>query len=832
MAESESPAGERGVQSDRRFRVALAALAVALGASGTLISMVSQGLWDPPELETAELSRRIAHGLFGAHALGVPEDDGVPTRGELGRGELPYTLIALGFRLFGLAPWAGRAPLALLALVGVVALHVYVRRLGSSRAAWLAVLVLVTLPPYFLHARTMLGDIATMVSGLLALVGLGLATFDASSFRGRTTAFVVACVGLVMGFMCRGLLIGVAVPALGIGLAWVVARLAGARFDRSASVIGGVSLGFGALAAAVGAVALGVTSRDEYSLLVGASTGGASPVPTFDVVVRELGHALFPWSAVVVAALARLLARPASFLAESPHDERALGLRLSVVATAGVALVATTAVAPELGLQAYPAPGCLAMACGIAFDDVDRRAVASRWLGAFIGALTLVLVFDFRTLPEKGLVAFAVPDAAFPESFAGPGFLWLSSAGGLVALGCFFFLADTGPDERRFQIRDYLAWPRTLQSLWRGQLWFVLLVLIFGLLAYEAIGVLSARYLHLPLYESSGELPDLIARVGWLLALGFCIAPPLVLLGRDSVRALIARIGPGSRGSAACLVVALAAGAMSLGYYPALMRQLSPKQAFDAYLGRAQPGEPLGLLGPDAKALRYQAGASARKLGDVGEALDYLLAPGTERRFLALRGADLAALNAGYRARSQPRRNLHIVEASSSELLLALSRPGSEANRNPLAAFLPASRPKPAHALDVDLGGKLQVLGWDVRNARGDAVDIIQTGMPYTFSIYYEVRERLSGIWDTFIHVDGLQRRYNGDHPSLGGRYPPSFWLPGDFVVDRHEIQLLPNFAPGVYRVYFGMYAGERRLEVRRGEHEENRISAGILTIE
>jgi 4-amino-4-deoxy-L-arabinose transferase-like glycosyltransferase len=250
MAESESPAGAGGVLSDRRIRLALAALALVLGASGTLISLVSQGLWDPPELETAELSRRIAHGLLGAQALAAPDDGGVPTRGELGRGELPYTLIALGFRLFGLAPWAGRAPLALLALLGLIALHVYVRRLGSSRAAWLAVLVLVTLPPYFLHARTMLGDIATMATGILAMVGLGLATFDAASARRRTAAVVVASVGLLAGFLCRGLLIGVAVPALGVGLAWLVARLAGASFDRAATAIGGASVGLGKLPSA------------------------------------------------------------------------------------------------------------------------------------------------------------------------------------------------------------------------------------------------------------------------------------------------------------------------------------------------------------------------------------------------------------------------------------------------------------------------------------------------------------------------------------------------------------------------------------------------------
>jgi hypothetical protein len=53
----------------------------------------------------------------------------------------------------------------------------------------------------------------------------------------------------------------------------------------------------------------------------------------------------------------------------------------------------------------------------------------------------------------------------------------------------------------------------------------------------------------------------------------------------------------------------------------------------------------------------------------------------------------------------------------------------------------------------------------------------------------------------------------------------------GDFIADRSEFALEPNFGAGKYRVYFGLYNGNRRLEVRRGPAEENRLDAGFLDV-
>ncbi|MBM4362329.1 MAG: glycosyltransferase family 39 protein, partial [Deltaproteobacteria bacterium] len=137
------------------------------------------GIWDPHELRTAELARRIAVALLGAAEL-VAEgaENTVPTASELGRGELPFTSVAIGLRLGGLGELSGRLPMALYGLAGILATSALLARLADRVTALFAAIVLVTCPLYFVQARTVLGDVASMASVAVAAAGLGLATLD------------------------------------------------------------------------------------------------------------------------------------------------------------------------------------------------------------------------------------------------------------------------------------------------------------------------------------------------------------------------------------------------------------------------------------------------------------------------------------------------------------------------------------------------------------------------------------------------------------------------------------------------------------------------------
>jgi hypothetical protein len=123
------------------------------------------------------------------------------------------------------------------------------------------------------------------------------------------------------------------------------------------------------------------------------------------------------------------------------------------------------------------------------------------------------------------------------------------------------------------------------------------------------------------------------------------------------------------------------------------------------------------------------------------------------------------------------------------------------------------------------------VLGWEIRDEEGASTDELTPGRRYAFLIYHHVKQPLSVEWQTFIHIDGHRRRHNGDHDTLRGEYPLRLWRPGDFIADAHEFVLEPNFGPGWYNVYFGLFSGSRRLEVKRGAHEDDRVQAGKIRV-
>ena len=53
-------------------------------------------------------------------------------------------------------------------------------------------------------------------------------------------------------------------------------------------------------------------------------------------------------------------------------------------------------------------------------------------------------------------------------------------------------------------------------------------------------------------------------------------------------------------------------------------------------------------------------------------------------------------------------------------------------------------------------------------------------GRKYHIRLYYKVLATIAGEWETFIHIDGFHRRFNGDHKTLGGKYAFNLWQVGD----------------------------------------------------
>ncbi|HVY27675.1 MAG TPA: hypothetical protein VHB79_14070 [Polyangiaceae bacterium] len=810
----------------------LVGVAVALALFGLIRGLTAGALWDPHEVTVAEFGRRLALNLWGGSQLRLPgADNSVPVRSELGRGELPFTLVAIGFRIGGLSALAGRLPLALTALVGLASLYAGLATLWHRRVALYGVLVLATTPLYFLQARTLLGEAATLACFAMAWSGLAVACL-AGELSGRVRAgfALLGAVGLYAGFWCRGAIVSVAVPALAVGVPALLWR----RHTRAGFVGGVVTTLLGLLALGLGAKALSLaTQSGDYSVFVGAATRSVAVLPTFDVPFGQLAHALFPWSAALPLALVLTAsgvgsAAKASAPRTAAVQSAALGL--------GLGLCAVGWLSASVGALALPSVACFAVLVAVAVAELEQAERASPLLGLVVAAAVLVIAIDLRENSEKVLSGFELPSLSLPESLQGfSSAVWLAGGGALAVTAALCLYERDDGTGARFERAEYARVLAAWQRAWDGNLLFAMLLLETMLVGFLLLSAISERLVPLPQLDGFGSFWRKLVAWGAITLPLTPLVPLLAMLGRDAARALFSSPRadePKERVRAQALLLGFAAVGLagSLSFYPALAAQVSPKEAFERYRALSGGSEPLGVLGEQSGAARYQGAPGALALDGADAACDWLTESGAQRRWLVLKSSELAELNACFRERA--RRNLPVLDARSSEVLLASNRLGAgEHDDSPLARSVLDAPPQIEHPLHAVLDQKLEVLGFDLRSAAGVAERQLAPGEPYRFTVYYRVLHGLSGSWQSFVHLDGLQRRFNADHELVDGKYPLRLWRTGDIIADATEIRLEPNFSPGDYRLYFGLFIGERRLPVSEGPAAEDRIQAGTLQV-
>jgi hypothetical protein len=837
---------------------------------GLLLPLASGGVWDPVELHVAEMASRIARILFHAKQLDAVSGTAVimPTLGELGRGELPFTSVAVGFRLFGLHDWAGRVPLAfwiLVALIGVVA---WTDHYVNRRAAVWTALVFSTMPIVFFQARFMLGDATTIGTLTASFVCLCFACFRTPASDhlpiGRRLFWLGSGVTLsVMGVLSRGIILGMAVPFVAVGLAGLLSirrcpgGLREVEIERAFAI---VVFALGVFAAGCGIwIALSsVPLRGLRLILQGTTLQHGNRLITFDAVVSQLGHGLFPWSGVLPFAIASVFT----------HMERGkthCAERRAVVALIFVAFLAAASQSWLMSLGVtlpFPAVAALAAFIGIWLDSLDGNGMIPRTAAIGIVAVLVLFLADFENTPDKILAAIASTDAHIPVSFRKENSQWLQGCcivifGSLAAFGINF----GGPANSIWSNNELRKLIRRVRMAWGGQLMFFVLLVETALLT-GAVLLFATRF-GFPfrrLKELGSPQRDMLTWA-WL-------AMPLLALvtigaraARDALRLFFSRgfglpsialsngfvgqvtsrillryprldsfVFPRSTVCAACFV--LAASFLSLGWATRLSEQLSPRRALNRFENLAKPGEPLGLLGIRPQITQYYSKQRPEVLLDAEESADWLLYGKGSTRWMIVKGDQFSRLNAAYRERCQCFRNLPVVDGRSSDMLLVSNRRlDGITNDNPLDGILLEHPPRPQQSQNADFGGQIEALGWELLTERGHPIAELTVGRKYELRLYYRVLTRPTLDWETFVHIDGYGRRYNGDHETTQGRYPMSNWRAGDLVMDSQTILLDPSFSHGNYELYYGFYKGGRRLEVRRGHHDENRLLAGTIRV-
>jgi hypothetical protein len=87
-----------------------------------------------------------------------------------------------------------------------------------------------------------------------------------------------------------------------------------------------------------------------------------------------------------------------------------------------------------------------------------------------------------------------------------------------------------------------------------------------------------------------------------------------------------------------------------------------------------------------------------------------------------------------------------------------------------------------------------------------------------------------------FGHFDAPgEPRLLGDHPAVGGAFPTTYWLPGEYIRDHHEVDVpLMTTPAGNYTVLVGFWPGGegKRLKITAGNNDgADRARLGVIEI-
>lgn len=825
---------------ERRVGYALLALSLSL----LVVGLNWSGIWDPWEIDVAEVARRWSEGKSGSV-------DGSP---------LGPWLSSLSFRWLGVREWTGRVPLALCGMLTLGLVYALGRLAGGRGVGVLAVVVCATSPLFLINSRMMLGAAPHFALQTLVALACAHVVFAEHATQGRRwLATGLALVAVGVSTWGSGALLGPLPVLLGFTAATLLDPAQRRRLDAVVPLW---------LVTAVIAFLVWRAVRadaPEYSVWLGGGARGGQP-PTFEREVERLFHNFAPWSALLIPALGVLLSRmsaagddddvepppsaPASpELEDKPHRESAAadaqpttpttsGLlgESGVVTAPGFAVfllvwfaasyAVTTLFASRYGTAPTYAVAALSVAVALTLAELHREGRAE-WLLAALGVLFVALLIrDYAMFPGSPVtgtpgVRPTVPEAGFSAKLG-----WAVAAGAFgLGTALTFLAAEPWPEPTVANVRAFVVtqWNRSgAHRAW----WVLIAALLLGVVAFGCL-----------VFAAPDHFNSLAVRIGRYLLL---LPPALiaVLFVTPRVFNLLAR-RPWLRLLPIALT-GLAFGAyFAFGFVPELSRHLSPREVFETYNTLRGDDEPLGEYQVGGRAGGYYTDGEVLPLRDVAGIVSFLNGAGDGRVWAVFPSDQLVDVDLQYRRLSGE--HLFVADARNARILLATNRPieGRE-NQNVLATSVLRQLPRePQHVLHATFGNKVELIGYDIDLPAGTTVGPSQS---FTITWYWRALVPNIGGYKIFLHIDGHGQRLNGDHDPVDELYPMARWQQGDIVVDRQELDVAANYPPGVYTIWIGLYAGSNRLALddlelctggRRSNCKDaaNRLNAGPLEV-
>ncbi len=186
-------------------------------------------LLDPDEGRNAEVAREMKD----THSFLTPTYDGLP---YLDKPAFYFDVVAVSFTLFGENETAARLPSAIFAVLTLLLVFLFCRRVYGLRTASLAVLVLGTTPLFFAFARLVIFDMALTFFVCAALFA-GFLALEAGSAPDGRRYYAVTALATAFAVLVKGP-VGLVLPLLGLlAYARVAKRIGGRLFFAPANLL-------------------------------------------------------------------------------------------------------------------------------------------------------------------------------------------------------------------------------------------------------------------------------------------------------------------------------------------------------------------------------------------------------------------------------------------------------------------------------------------------------------------------------------------------------------------------------------------------------------------
>lgn len=153
--------------------------------------------------------------------------------------------------------------------------------------------------------------------------------------------------------------------------------------------------------------------------------------------------------------------------------------------------------------------------------------------------------------------------------------------------------------------------------------------------------------------------------------------------------------------------------------------------------------------------------------------------------------------------------------------------PLTPAQRQAVAAFVSTFPPSPQRRLEVDFGGKLKLLGYDLGR------EPWRSGETIRVTWHWQTLKPLGKGWRLVTQIgDGARTIEQDGNSSLRWLYGPDRWRLGEYVRDTQELYLPDDWAGDTAKLFLSVRRGDERLPVSgdRSDEQGRLLAATIQT--